>query len=253
MKRRGREDRPIDRGSGPVAEFVDDLRRLRGRLSLREIGERMLYHSSTISRRLTPDELPPLDFVRSYVAACGGDVEAWERRWRGLAVPAESPSRPRRRARIAVAAIALAVIGAGTGVAALSGAFSSGADAEQAALPGLTPAPVASGRGFDWKVDRMTVRLSSREWVQSASGTIEVWANMTCPVEVTTYWMAVRPDTRAIRFTCNAWQYHKWEGIPAGRHHFEIWKTDDGLAIHGQGVLQANITIHERPKPTQPG
>ncbi|YCK35286.1 helix-turn-helix domain-containing protein [Actinomadura sp. ATCC 39365] len=71
MARGGRKDQPIDRSQGPTAEFVDDLRRLRGGVSLQEIGRRMGYHSSTVSRRLNPAELPAWRFVESYVTACG--------------------------------------------------------------------------------------------------------------------------------------------------------------------------------------
>ncbi|SDQ57507.1 helix-turn-helix domain-containing protein [Thermostaphylospora chromogena] len=84
MARSGRKDRPIDRAQGPVAEFVDDLRRLRGALSLEEIGRRMGYHSSTLSRRLNPRELPPREFIASYVAACDADPEPWLERHRRI-------------------------------------------------------------------------------------------------------------------------------------------------------------------------
>ena len=82
MARSGRRDQPIDRRQGPIAEFVDDLRRLRGDRSLEAIGNRMGYHPSTISRRLNPKELPPWDFVERYVKACGADPAPWRERWR---------------------------------------------------------------------------------------------------------------------------------------------------------------------------
>lgn len=84
MARSGRRDQPIDRRLGPIAEFVDDLRRLRGDRSLEAIGSRMGYHPSTISRRLNPKELPPWDFVERYVKACGADPGPWRARWRDI-------------------------------------------------------------------------------------------------------------------------------------------------------------------------
>ncbi|MFE3454571.1 helix-turn-helix domain-containing protein [Nonomuraea sp. NPDC059194] len=91
MARGGRKDRPIDREQGPVAEFADDLRQLRGALTLEEIGRRMKYHPSTLSRRLSPNELPPRDFVESYVRACGADPEPWNERWLELHQNAADP------------------------------------------------------------------------------------------------------------------------------------------------------------------
>ncbi|WP_431904968.1 helix-turn-helix domain-containing protein, partial [Nonomuraea sp. bgisy101] len=91
MARGGRKDHPIDREEGPVAEFVDDLRRLRGTLTLEELGRRMRYHPSTLSRRLTPKELPPQEFVDAYVRACEHDPEPWLERRRELGEqPAET-------------------------------------------------------------------------------------------------------------------------------------------------------------------
>src|SRR5690606_5598590 len=92
MARGGRRDQPIDRSAGPLAEFVDDLRRLRGETSLEEVGRRIGYHPSTVSRRLKPVELPPWRFVESYVRACGADPAGWRPRWEALA--AAGPTAP---------------------------------------------------------------------------------------------------------------------------------------------------------------
>ncbi|TMR94765.1 hypothetical protein [Nonomuraea basaltis] len=244
----------------------------------------MLYHPSTVSRRLTPTELPPLDFVQAYVAACGDDLETWERRWHSLAhdgastsgepaaswepaasgepaafeepAPTGTPSdtvAPARRGRpLLLAGSAVAVVAVVTIVLVPRLAGTAQPPAESAASASGVPPSVPAEYGFSWEVERMSVRLISRSWTQSAPGAIEVWANIACPREVASYWMAIRPDTKAVRFACNSWQYHKWTEVAAGTHHFEMWKAGNGLAIHGRGALRSSMTIRQQPKPVSP-
>ncbi|WP_214323962.1 helix-turn-helix domain-containing protein [Nonomuraea sediminis] len=233
-----------------MAGFVDDLRRLRGAMSLQEVGSRMGYHSSTVSRRLNPDELPPLDFVRAYVTACGADPGPWEERWRKI--PGQPPDRPvrhRRRRWVvigAVAAVAIAVL-----VAAALRLYGSAAPAVSVAT--TSPAPPKSGAGFSWKITRMVSGLTSRTWSQAASGNIEIWANLGCPGNAISYWIALRPHGETVRFSCGSWQHHRWAEVAAGSHHFEVWKEGDGLALSGEGVLASSTLIVEQPKVSPSG
>ncbi|SEH02370.1 hypothetical protein SAMN05444920_12628 [Nonomuraea solani] len=246
MARGGRKDQPIDRGSGPVAEFVDDLRRLRGELSLQEIGRRMRYHPSTLSRRLNPEEMPPLDFVRSYVTACDGDSVGWETRWRQIAgeSPVEEPAR-RTSWRLPVAVgLALVVVVGGAGYLWLSGGRSGPAIAARASA---SP-PVSPDSGFSWQVKNMYKQVTSREWTQQTDGDLEVWAKLACPSGMTEYWIALRPGGTSARFECNAWQVHTWAGLSAGRYNFELWKENDGRAVSGVGVVRSTSPIVQHTK-----
>ncbi|MFD9944757.1 helix-turn-helix domain-containing protein [Nonomuraea sp. NPDC059023] len=257
MSRGGRKDQPIDRETGPVAEFVDDLRRLRGEMSLQEVGQRMRYHSSTISRRLNPAELPPLDFVRSYVEACGGDPDAWEARWRAVAgepgsppgLPGEPAGQPPRRGswRLPLAAaLAVVTVAGGSGYLWLSSREPGPANA----TPASASPPVSPASGFPWKVTNMYKQVTSREWTQHAEGDLEVWANLSCPTGMTEYWIALRPGGASARFECGSWQVHTWTGLRPGRYNFELWKDNDGRAVSGIGVVRSTSSIVQHPKPS---
>ncbi|MFI9561484.1 hypothetical protein [Nonomuraea endophytica] len=260
MSRGGRKDQPIDRETGPIAEFVDDLRRLRGEMSLQEVGQRMRYHSSTISRRLNPAELPPLDFVRSYVAACGGDPDVWETRWRGIAgesgepgssldLPGEPAGEPPRRVswRLPLAAaLAVVIVAGGSGYLWLSSREPGPAIATPASVsPSVSPAS-----GFPWKVTNMFKQVTSREWTQHTEGDLEIWANFSCPTGMVEYWIALRPGGASARFACNSWQVHTWTGLRPGRYNFELWKDNDGRAVSGIGVVRCSSPIVQHPKPS---
>lgn len=244
MGRGGRKDQPIDREAGPVAEFVDDLRRLRGELSLQEVGRRMRYHSSTISRRLNPGELPPLDFVRSYVSACEADPAAWEARWRELAQEPPPARGPLRLRPLLAAGIAMLVLAAG-------GIFLLRDTGPPDAKPASGPPQIVPANGFPWQVKNMYKQVTSREWTQQADGDLEVWANLTCPVGTTEYWIALRPGGASARFSCNAWQMHRWSGLRAGRYNFELWKDNDGRAVTGVGAVRSTSPIiqHQKASP----
>ncbi|MFI7702707.1 helix-turn-helix domain-containing protein [Nonomuraea sp. NPDC049480] len=255
MARGGRRDRPIDRGSGPVAELADDLRRLRGGLSLEEVGRRMGYHSSTVSRRLSPDELPPLEFVRAYVTACGGDPAPWEERWHQISGAGPSDDHPepaRRRSRAyAAAAAALAVLAVAATVAWLTIPRSPQA-APDVASPATGPPPLAAGRGFPWEIERMSVRILSRRFTLSGTGDVEIWANIACPPGTGSYWIALRPIGDPARYACGSWQHHTWPGVQPGTHHFELWKNADSRVVSGRGVLSATVDVVEvSPSPTR--
>lgn len=83
----GRPERPLDY-DGPISEFARGLRDLRaqaGSPSYRELAARALYVPSVLSSAASGYRLPTLAVTLAFVAACGGDCAAWERRWRTVA------------------------------------------------------------------------------------------------------------------------------------------------------------------------
>ncbi|MFI6457338.1 helix-turn-helix domain-containing protein [Streptosporangium amethystogenes] len=263
MARGGRKDHPIDREQGPVAEFVDDLRRLRGTLTLEELGRRMRYHPSTLSRRLTPKELPPEEFVDSYVRACGHDPEPWleRRRELGRQPTGAQPDEPagaqrtaatpwwRRPRYLASAAVMVAALPFAYSLLAPSGEGTSPVAALMA-VPVSGAPQVVEGSGFPVRIDRMAFRIFSRWWTQTREGDIEFWSYKSCPSGTTAYWVAVRPSREAVQFACNAWQYHKWADVAPGTYQLETWKVHDGQAIKGSGVVRSSVPIVVHPKAT---
>ncbi|MGV9307586.1 helix-turn-helix domain-containing protein [Nonomuraea sp. NPDC003727] len=287
MARGGRKDHPIDREEGPVAEFVDDLRRLRGTLTLEELGRRMRYHPSTLSRRLTPKELPPQEFVDAYVRACGHDPQPWLERRRELGEqPAETqpdnpadiqPDNPaatqpddsavappdapavaspppvapwwRRPRYLAPAAAVIAALLLGYSLLTPSES-GTGPAAALLAVPVSGAPQVVKGYGFPTRIDRMAFRIFSPWWTQTAKGDVEFWSYESCPQGTTVYWVAVRPSREAVQFACNTWQYHKWTDVPPGTYQLETWKLHDGQAIKGSGVVRSSVPIVVHPKET---
>ncbi|MFD0586223.1 hypothetical protein [Dactylosporangium darangshiense] len=95
----GRPERPLDGTGGPITEFARDLRALRrraGNPSYRELARTALFAPSVLSTAASGHRLPTLPVTLAFVAACGGDRAAWERRWRSVAGEAGPPAgRPR--------------------------------------------------------------------------------------------------------------------------------------------------------------
>ncbi|MFF2197456.1 hypothetical protein [Streptomyces sp. NPDC058157] len=84
-----RKERPLEGEDGPLLEFATDLRRLRheaGSPPYRDMAGRAHYSVATLSGAAAGRRLPSLDVTLAYVRACGGDADAWERRWRAAAV-----------------------------------------------------------------------------------------------------------------------------------------------------------------------
>lgn len=80
----GRPEKPIDPSGRAVAAFANDLRRLRsqaGNPTYRAMARSALYSPSVLSSAASGHRLPTLQVTLTYVAACGGDREAWRRRW----------------------------------------------------------------------------------------------------------------------------------------------------------------------------
>lgn len=84
----GRPERPLDPSSGPIPAFAHDLRMLRRRAGnppYRTLARKALFSPSVLSSAADGRRLPTLAVTLAFVAACGGDLVAWERRWREIA------------------------------------------------------------------------------------------------------------------------------------------------------------------------
>ncbi len=83
-----RRERPLGPGDDVVVRFAADLRLLRekaGGPTYRELSTRAGYSAAALSEAAGGRKLPGLAVTAAYVAACGGDVPAWEDRWRAIA------------------------------------------------------------------------------------------------------------------------------------------------------------------------
>src|SRR5512139_1991592 len=98
----GRPEKPIDASGGPVAAFASELRRLRacaGNPTYRDMARSALCSPSVLSSAASGHRLPTLPVTLAFVAVCGGDREAWRRRWLEISgqVQPEAVRRPRQR------------------------------------------------------------------------------------------------------------------------------------------------------------
>ncbi|MFI9450369.1 hypothetical protein [Amycolatopsis sp. NPDC052450] len=83
-----RRERPLGPGDDVVVSFAADLRLLRekaGGPTYRELSSRAGYSAAALSEAAGGRKLPGLAVTTAYVTACGGDVPAWEERWRAVA------------------------------------------------------------------------------------------------------------------------------------------------------------------------
>lgn len=65
-----------------LAHGLRALRQEAGGLSYRELARRAGYSVTALSQAAAGEKLPTLPVALAYVAACGGDPEEWEDRWR---------------------------------------------------------------------------------------------------------------------------------------------------------------------------
>ena len=82
----GRHEAPVE--SGPLFEFATDLRALRraaGSPPYRRLERLARFSASTLADAASGKRLPTRDVTLAYVAACGGDKDAWAERWAQLA------------------------------------------------------------------------------------------------------------------------------------------------------------------------
>lgn len=93
----GRPERPLEETESPIVAFARDLRALRrsaGNPPYRELARTALFAPSVLSSAASGRRLPTLTVTLAFVAACGGDQAAWERRWRALAVDVTAGGEP---------------------------------------------------------------------------------------------------------------------------------------------------------------
>ncbi|MFM9607462.1 nSTAND1 domain-containing NTPase [Streptomyces niveiscabiei] len=95
----GRREKRLEPADGPVQAFAHDLRLLRhkaGGPTYREMAALCSYSSTTLADAASGERLPSLPVLLAYVRACGGDADAWERRWReaGAAVVRDDEGEP---------------------------------------------------------------------------------------------------------------------------------------------------------------
>jgi DNA polymerase III delta prime subunit len=138
----GRPERPLDATGGPIAAFARDLRALRSRAgnrTYRELARRALFSPSVLSSAASGYRLPSLPVTLAFVAACDGDLVAWEQSWRAIAghlTPAAETARERRPAVVPSAAPRPAEAAAGTEL-----------PVQEAACDLARPAQLPSGSG----------------------------------------------------------------------------------------------------------
>ncbi|MBE1489166.1 nSTAND1 domain-containing NTPase [Plantactinospora soyae] len=89
----------MDGLAGPVERLAAELRQLRdkaGKPGYRQMAARVNFSVATLSAAASGRRLPTLEVTLAYVAACGGDLPEWERRWREAerlsVAPAEDPN-----------------------------------------------------------------------------------------------------------------------------------------------------------------
>ena len=83
-----RPERLINPAAGAVESFAAELRELResaGKLSYRELANRVDYSVTTLSDAAGGRQFPALPVVLAYARGCGGDPHWWEQRWRTAA------------------------------------------------------------------------------------------------------------------------------------------------------------------------
>ncbi|BCJ47414.1 hypothetical protein GCM10010168_17720 [Actinoplanes ianthinogenes] len=83
-----RPERPLQGHGGPVEELAAGLRALRekaGTPGYRQMAARVNYSVATLSAAASGRRLPSLEVTLAYVAACDGDPQDWEQRWRAAA------------------------------------------------------------------------------------------------------------------------------------------------------------------------
>ncbi|TQM83897.1 WD-40 repeat-containing protein [Saccharothrix saharensis] len=83
-----RRESPLRADSGDLGEFAAGLRALRERAggpTYRRLAHDAHYSAAALSEAANGRRLPSLAVTLAYVRACGGDVVAWEARWRELA------------------------------------------------------------------------------------------------------------------------------------------------------------------------
>lgn len=100
----GRPERPVNPGSGPVAELAAALRELRrtaGKPSYRRLATRAHFSPATLARAAAGNTLPSLEVTLAYATACGAQRGMWEQRWRQARDQAEGARLADHHGRVA--------------------------------------------------------------------------------------------------------------------------------------------------------
>jgi hypothetical protein len=98
-----RPERPIDPGSGPLAEFALGLRELRqraGKITYRQLHRSSGRTASALSEAASGNRLPTLQITMAYVRACGGNLQEWERRWQETKTAVTTRAAPARQQKL---------------------------------------------------------------------------------------------------------------------------------------------------------
>lgn len=80
----GRPEKPVNTSGGIATQFARELRELRARAgnpTYREMARSAMFSSSVLSSAASGNRMPSLQVTLAFVAACGGDDEAWRRHW----------------------------------------------------------------------------------------------------------------------------------------------------------------------------
>src|SRR3954465_9720655 len=80
----GRPEKPVNTSGGIATQFARELRELRARAgnpTYREMARSAMFSSSVYSSAASGNRMPSLQVTLAFVAACGGDDEAWRRHW----------------------------------------------------------------------------------------------------------------------------------------------------------------------------
>jgi tetratricopeptide (TPR) repeat protein len=142
----GRREIAVDPNTGALAWFAADLRELRraaGSPSYRELAARAHYSHNTLSMAASGRTLPSRAVALAFVAACGGDLAAWQERWQQLehelaaAVPGEPAAVAARAAPVPrqLPGAPPCFVGRGTELAILDSQFPGGAGSPGAPVP----------------------------------------------------------------------------------------------------------------------
>jgi hypothetical protein len=84
QRRRGRPERPLDPGDGPLSSFACQLRQLRavaGYPTYRVLARKALFSPSVLSSAASGLSFPSLEVTLAFAAACGGNTAEWRCRW----------------------------------------------------------------------------------------------------------------------------------------------------------------------------
>jgi exopolysaccharide biosynthesis polyprenyl glycosylphosphotransferase len=81
MARTGRPERPLDTVTGALRGLADELRRLRGDRTYRELAAETGRSTATLRAAASGEHLPTWKVTSAFTAACGGDADTVRKLW----------------------------------------------------------------------------------------------------------------------------------------------------------------------------